>query len=68
MSAKEPIAVGSESNYISRDREFDLGLAWFNSFAEINHGIISTAPASIQFRATIGPPAKLNSDCVMLEG
>ena len=58
--------VGSEC--ISRDLEYDSGLAWFNSFAEIGHGIISTAPASIQFGATIGSPAKLDSDSVMLEG
>ena len=68
LSAKASIAVGSESNCISRDREFDSGLAGFNHFAEIDHGIISTTPASIQFRATIGPPAKLDSDGVMLEG
>ena len=46
------IAVGSESDCISRDREFDSGLARLNSFAEIGHGIISTAPASIHFRST----------------
>ena len=62
------IAVGSESDCISRDHEFDSGLARFNSFAEIGHGIISKAPASIQFRATIGSPAKHDSDGVMLEG
>ena len=59
LSAKASIAVGtsSQSDCISRDREFDSGLGWFNSFAEIDHGINSTAPASILFRATIGPPA-----------
>ena len=62
LSAKASITVGSKSDCISRDRKFDSGLARFNSFAEIDHGIISTAPASIQFWATIGPPAKLDSD------
>ena len=68
LSAKASIAVGSESDCIFRDREFDAGLARINSFADIDHGIISTAPASILFRATTGPPARLDSDGVMLEG
>ena len=68
LRVKAFITVGSESNCISRDRGFDSGLARFNSFVEIDHGIISTAPASIQFQATIGPPAKLDSDGVVLEG
>ena len=70
LSAKVSIfchrAVGSESDCIFRDREFDSGLARISTFVEIDHGIISTAPAIIQFRATIGPLAKRDSDGVML--
>ena len=61
-------AVGSESDCISRDHEFDSGLARFNTFAEIDYGIISTAPASIKFRATKDPQAKRDSGGVMLAG
>ena len=60
--------VGSEFDCISRDREFDSGLALFDTFLENDHGITSMAPASIQFRATIGLPAKRDSDGVMLAG
>ena len=50
------------------DHEFDSGLARFNTFEEIDYEILSTAPASIQFRAILGPPAKRNLDGVMLAG
>ena len=52
-------AVGSES---------DSGLVQFYTSAEINNEIFSTAPASIQFPPTIGPPTKRNSDVIMLAG
>ena len=40
LSAKAYTSVGSEWDCISRDREFDSGLARFKTFAEIDHGII----------------------------
>ena len=49
-----PLVAVSESDWISKDGEFDSELARFNTFAEIDHETISTAPARIQFRATIG--------------
>ena len=53
------IAVGSVSDCISRNREFDSGLARFNIFAEIGHEIISTAPNRIQFSGHYRPASEM---------
>ena len=61
LSAKASRICRTPLDCISRHREFDSGLARFNTFVEIGHEIISTAPARIQFRATIARVVNLGT-------